>query len=126
MACYEIVECVPEDSRDEPCRRGETPGTSEVPGHLQRGRRPSQDPFTRAGTRRLVPHDRIHLCELGVSGANRTAEDTVEGREPEDAPAIMAQDELHALGTESAGAIVQQDRSRWFHMFPIRLGVRGR
>jgi hypothetical protein len=57
--------------------------------------------------RRLVPHHRIHQCEFGVSRENRTAKDAVEGSKLEGPLAIMPEDELHAVGTESAGAIVE-------------------
>jgi hypothetical protein len=56
--------------------------------------------------RRLVPHHRIHQCEFGVSRENRTAEGAVEGRELEGPLAIVPEDKLHTLGTESAGAVV--------------------
>jgi hypothetical protein len=56
--------------------------------------------------RRLVPHHRIHQCEFGVSRENRTAKGAVEGRELEGPLAIVPEDKLHALGTESAGAVV--------------------
>jgi hypothetical protein len=38
MARHQVVERVSEQSRDEPCHRGETPSTPEVPGHSQSGR----------------------------------------------------------------------------------------
>jgi hypothetical protein len=60
--------------------------------------------------RRFVPQNRIDQGEFGVSRENRPAKRTVEGRKLEGLLAIMPEDELHALGTESAGAIVEQDR----------------
>jgi len=56
--------------------------------------------------RRLVPQYGIHQCEFGVSRENRTAKRAVEGRELEGPLAIVPKDKLHALGTESAGAVV--------------------
>ena len=56
--------------------------------------------------RRLVPHHRIHQCEFGVSRENRTAKGAVEGRELEGPLAIVPENELHAFGTESAGAVI--------------------
>ena len=57
--------------------------------------------------RRLEPHDRIHPGELGMSRENRAGERAVEGGKLEDPSAIMPENELHALGTEPAGAIIE-------------------
>ncbi len=62
--------------------------------------------------RRLEPHHRIHQCEFGVSREDRTAKRAVEGRKLDGPLPIVPEDELHALGTESAGSIVEQDRPR--------------
>jgi hypothetical protein len=112
MASHQAVERVSHESRDDPRHRGETPGTSKVPGHPQSGGRSGEQSVSSAALRWLVPHDRIHLCEFGVSRQNRTAKGAVEGRKLEDTLAIVPEYELHALSTESAGAIVEEDRPR--------------
>ena len=112
MASKQVVERVPERPGEEPCERRETPSTAKVPGDSQRGRRPSEKPFTRTAGRRLVPDYRIHPFEFGVSRENRTTKRAVERRKLKGPLPIAPEDELHALGTESAGAIVKQDMPR--------------
>jgi hypothetical protein len=115
MTSHHIVERVPKKSGYEPCHPGETPSTSKVLGHPQSGCRSREQPFLGSAMRRLVPHHRIHSVKFGVPRENGQAEGAVEGRESQGPPAIVPEDELHAVRTESTGAIVEQDRSRRFH-----------
>lgn len=112
MASKQVVERVPERRWEDSCECHETPSTAEVPGDSQSGGRPSEKPLTRSVRRRLVPNYRVHPFELGVSRENRTTKGAVEGRKLKGPLPIVPEDELHALGTESAGAIVKQDRPR--------------
>jgi hypothetical protein len=62
--------------------------------------------------RRLVPDYRIHPCQFGVSRKNLTAKRAVQSRKSQGPLPIVPKDELHAFGTEAAGAIVEQDMPR--------------
>ena len=88
------------------------PNTSKVLGHSQGSGRPSQQAVGDPVVGWLVPHHGVHVCEFGMSRQNRTAKGAVEGRKSEDTLSIVTEYELHALRTEPAGAIVEENRPR--------------
>lgn len=110
VAGHHVIERVAERARHESDDRGETPDASEVSGRSERGGRAGEESLGCMVARGVEPHHRVHPRELRVPRENRTAKSAVEWSEPERPPAIVPEDELHALGAESARAVVQQHR----------------
>ena len=69
-----------------------------------------QHTFGVAGNGRFHPRHRVGLRQLGMPGPHLRAEDALERSEAERPAPVVPQYELHAVGAEAAGSIVQEYR----------------
>ena len=118
MAGNQIVGGIANRPWDQPQGKHQSPPAAEIAGHPERCIRLHQDTGPMPRSWRIDPDDRVDTLQLGMALADERPELSVQGGEVQRPPPIVAQDQLHALGAEAAGVVVQKNRGVRLHGRP--------
>jgi len=109
MSGNEVVRGVAHRTRQDGRDPGEMEPPTEVRRHPERRVRAQQHPLAPLVWPWLQPHDRVRPGKLGVAGTHLGPERALQRGEPQRAAPVVSQDELNALGAETAGTVVEKD-----------------
>ena len=110
MAGDEVVHSIANGTGNDPGERRQPPRATHVPRNPETRRRTDQHALLAALGGTLNPDHRIDVHGFGMTRANLTAHAAVERSKTQRMLPLMPEDELHRLGAEAAGAIVQEKR----------------